>query len=191
MRCAKSLLALTVIGAATALAQETAPIPVAEVGMNYSLTNFNPGAGASSFTASGGSGTFVYNFNRMFGAVADLGGYHNAADANYNPTTFTYLFGPRLSIRRSRATPYVQALFGGARQWTSFTDPVTGVSASHDGFAAAFGGGLDIRIKDHILVKPFQVEYLMTQLANPWSTGWYAEQPFRYSGGVVFTFGSK
>ena len=126
----------------------------------------------------------------MFSAVADLGAYHNTADANFNPTTFTYLFGPRVSLRKSRVTPYFQALFGGARQWTSFADPVTGLTTPHNGFAAAFGGGLDVRVKEHILVKPFQVEYLMTQVNNPWSVDG-TQNNLRYTAGIVFTFGSK
>jgi hypothetical protein len=186
----RTVLVLLAFGAASALAQETAPTPAAEVGMTFSFANVHPGTGAPSFTMSGGSGAFVYNFNRVLGAVADLGGYHNPGDANFNPTTFTYLFGPRLSLRKSRAAPYVQALFGGARQWTSFVDPVTGLSAPHNGFAAAFGGGMDIRVKDHILVKPFQMEYLMTQLTNPWSTAG-TQNSLRYSAGIVFTFGGK
>ena len=112
----RTTLFLTFFGAAAvaAVAQETAPTPAAEVGLNYSFTRFNP-AGVPSFTSSGGSGTFQYNFNSMLGVVADLGGYHNSADTNFNPTTFTYLLGPRLSLRKtSRFTPYVQALFGGA-----------------------------------------------------------------------------
>ena len=190
MRCTGALLALFVSGAAVALAQETQPVPAAEVGMNFSFANIHPGSGSSSFTSPGGSGTFVYNLNRTFSAVADLGAYHNGADANFNPTTFTYLFGPRVSIRKSRATPYFQALFGGARQWTSFVDPATGLTTPHNGFAAAFGGGLDIRVKDHILVKPFQVEYLMTQVNNPWSMDG-TQNNLRYTAGIVFTFGSK
>jgi len=158
--------------------------------MNFSVATLRPGAGAQSITAPGGSGTFVYNFNGVFGAVGDLGGYHNPTDANYNPTTFTYLFGPRVSLRKSRATPYVQALFGGARQSTSFVDPTSGPSTPHSGFAAAFGGGMDIRVKDHILVKPFQIEYLMTQVANPWST-LGTQNNVRYTAGVVFSFGAK
>src|SRR5258705_3894394 len=101
-----TVVVLLAFGAASALAQETAPTPAAEVGMTFSFTNVHPGTGAPSFTSSGGSGTFIYNFNRVLGAVADLGGYHNPTDANFNPTTFTYLFGPRLSIRKSRAAPY-------------------------------------------------------------------------------------
>jgi hypothetical protein len=158
--------------------------------MNFSLLNTHPGSGATPITSAGGSATFVYNVNGVLGLVGDLGGYHNPNDANSNPTTFTYLFGPRVSFRRSRFIPYAQALFGGARQWNSFVDPTTGPSTSQNGFAAAVGGGLDIRMRDHILVKPVQLEYVATQVSNPWSsTG--SQNNLRYSAGVVFTFGSK
>lgn len=190
MKRNQHLFALLVVGAAAAWAQETAPTPVVEVGMNYSMLNSHPGTGSPSFTGYGGSGTFVYNFNSMFSGVADLGGYHNTVDFHYNPTTFTYLFGPRVTLRRSRVMPYAQVLFGGARQWTSFVDPTTLASAPENGFAAAFGGGMDVRVKDHILVKPFQMEYLMTQVSNPWSTAG-TQNGLRYSAGVVFTLGSK
>jgi hypothetical protein len=186
----KSLLMLFALGAVTALAQETRPVPIAEIGMSFSFASIHPGDGAPSLIAPGGSGTFVYNFNKVFSAVADLGGYHNASDTNFNPTTFTYLFGPRLSLRKSGFTPYVQTLFGGATQWTSFVDPATGLNAAHSGFAAAFGGGLDVRVSDHIIVKPVQVEYLMTQVTNPWSVAG-TQNNLRYSAGVVLAFGSR
>src|SRR5437764_7951407 len=143
------LLAVSTVGSMVVLAQESAPTPVAEIGMNYSYTNTMPGGGAPSFGSQGGSGTFVYNINKVVGVVADLGGYHNGDDANFNPTTFTYLFGPRVSFRKSsKFTPYVQALFGGARVSTSLVDPNTGNSVTQNGFAAAFGGGLDVRLTD-------------------------------------------
>ena len=185
------LLVCGLVGSMAAVAQETTPTPVAEVGMNYSYTNTMPGGGASSFGSQGGSGTFIYNFNKAVGVVADLGAYHNGGDANFNPTTFSYLFGPRLSLRKSaKFTPYVQALFGGARVSTSLVDPNTGNSVVQNGFAAAFGGGLDIRVTDHMAVKPFQIEYLMTQVPNIWSPN-NTQNNIRYSAGVVFRFGTK
>ncbi len=184
------LLAGLAFGAMTVLAQESAPTPAVEVGLNFSTATTYPGDNAHSFTASGGSGTFVYNFNRFLSGVADLGAYHNPGSVNYNPTTFSYLFGPRLSLRKSRVTPYVQTLFGGARQSTDFFDTAAGSGTSHNGFAAAFGGGMDVRVKDHVWVKPFQLEYLLTRVDNPWSSAAH-QNGIRYSAGVVFTFGSK
>lgn len=139
-RFASSILFVTLTGAIS-LAQETTPR--AEVGMNFSYVWQNPGGGASNFNSFGGSGVAVYNLNRVLGVVADLGAYNNPDSANFNPTTFMYLFGPRFNIRKSsRFTPYAQALFGGARVSTSFTDVngnmFTGVT---NGFAAASMSG--------------------------------------------------
>jgi hypothetical protein len=87
MKQITALSALLTLGTMTAVAHEARP--VVEAGMSYSFVNFHPGGGAPSFTASGGSGTFVYNFTNRLSAVADLGGHHNTSDANLNPTTFT------------------------------------------------------------------------------------------------------
>ena len=188
----KTTLIITVFFGAvlTAAAQES--IPVAEVGFNYSFLRQNPGGTTSGFMAQGGSGTVAYNINRMFGLVTDFGVYTNGGASNLNPTTFTYLFGPRYSLRRSsRFTPYLQTLVGGARVSTSFLDANSNqVNATDTGFAAAFGGGLDVRLTDAIAIKPFQVEYLLTNLPNVWSTG-TTQNNLRYTAGVVFRFGSK
>jgi len=164
--------------------------PAVETGMNFSFTTLYPGSGVPSLTSTGGTGTVEYNLNRTFGVVADLGGYRNSSDVNFNPTTFTYLFGPRVNFRMSRITPYAQALFGGARVSTSLTDPVTGNSFAENGFAMAYGGGVDVKLTDHVYIKPFQLDYLMTQTPNIWSP--YGNQNgMRFSAGVVFRFGSK
>ena len=174
-----------------AFAQEGTTVPVAEVGVNYSYMSMRPGGGAPSFTTQGGSATFVYNLTGVLGVVADLGGYHNGDEANFTPTTFTYLFGPRVSFRKSsRFTPYVQALFGGARVSTDLLDVNTGNSFTQNGFAAAYGGGLDVRLTKHLDVKPFQIEYLMTQTPNIWSAN-NAQNNLRYTAGVVLRLGNK
>jgi opacity protein-like surface antigen len=183
-------LAIPLVFAAAVVRAQEKTTPVVETGLNFSLTNLYPGSGVPSFTSIGGSGTVEYNINRTFGVVADLGGYRNNADVNFNPTTFTYLFGPRVNLRMSRITPYAQALFGGARVSTSLTDPVTGNAITQNGFAMAYGGGVDVRLKDHIYIKPFQLEYLMTQTPNIWSPDGN-QNSMRFSAGVVFRFGSK
>jgi outer membrane protein OmpA-like peptidoglycan-associated protein len=64
--------------------------------------------------------------NRYLGIVGDVGDYTNseirfqgASGATFNVNdadggVISYLFGPRLSFRHDRVTPFVQALFGGA-----------------------------------------------------------------------------
>jgi len=189
----KAILASIVLASATvAMAQETST-PKAEVGLNYTFTRINPGNGLSGYNANGGFGDLEYNLTRNFGMVADLGGSHTgtANGLAINNTTFDYLFGPRFNLRHSRFNPYVQALFGGERfsnGWNpGASDPRLGVSQNN--FAMAFGGGLNIAVNDHLSVRPFQVDYFVTQFSP--GTVNYVENNFRYSAGVVLKLGSK
>jgi hypothetical protein len=186
---------LLLLSGVVANAQETAPTPQAEVGFNYGFTRVNSGGTVPGFTQNGGSGTFEYNINKVLGVVADLGGYHNGDINNFqiDNTAFTYLFGPRFNWRTSRLTPYVQMLVGGARLSASYFDPTTNarVTGHQNGFAAALGGGIDIKMTQHISVKPIQLEYLMTQDPSPFSDLPHTQNNLRYSAGVLFRFGSK
>ena len=169
--------------------------PKVEVGLNYSFTRMNPGGSLSSYNENGGHGYAEYNLNKVVGLVADLGGSYvgSANGVQLNNTTFTYLFGPRFNWRHSRYTPYVQTLFGGAR-FTNGLNPAASnplLGTSQNNFAAAFGGGLDVAVSHHIAVKPFQVDYLMTQFDPGSGYSRNVANNLRYSAGVVFRFGSK
>src|SRR5262245_51505372 len=178
--------------AAVAGAQETPVVPKAETGFNYSLTRIGPGDSVPAFNTNGGSGYAAYNVNRVLGVVADLGAYHNGKSANEDATMFTYLFGPRFNWRMSHVTPYVQALAGGARLWTTVNDTDTGLSmrSGQNAFSAAFGGGLDIALTNRLSVKPFQMEYLLTRAEGAFN-GNHTQNDMRYSAGVVVRFGKK
>jgi hypothetical protein len=166
-------------------AQETST-PAYEVGVNYSFVHRNSEQGLNHFNQNGGSGYFEYNLNRNVGLVADLGGYTNGNDARQ---TFSYMFGPRFNWRMSRVVPYVQFLFGGADEWGFIA--ANGTSTTQNGFAMAAGGGVDVKITQHIAVKPLQVEYFMTQLPQLATNLNSAQNNLRYSAGVVFRFGAK
>ncbi len=179
----------------TAVAQEAAETPKIEVGLNYSFLRVNPGGALSSYNANGGFGTVQYNFSKSFGVVADLGANYvgSANGVQIGNTSFEYLFGPRYTWRHSRFSPYVQTLFGGERFSNGFNpasaNPLLGTSQNN--FAAAFGGGLDVTVSNHIAVKPIQVEYLMTQFAPGSGNPTSVSNNVRYSTGLVFRFGSK
>ena len=157
----------------------------AEVGLNYSFVNRNNEQFTNSFHQNGGSGYIEYNLNRTVGLVADLGGY----TGDFNRQTFTYLFGPRLNLRTARFVPYVQFLFGGANEWGVVRG--TNVSTTQNGFAYAAGGGLDVNVTRHFAVKPFQLEYLSTQIPQLGSNLNSVQNNLRYSAGIVYRFGAR
>ncbi len=187
------LLGTLLMSGIVASAQESAPTPVVETGFSYSYTRVNPGGNISAYNANGGYGYAEYNVNKVVGLVAELGADYagTAGGLQLRDTAFQYLFGPRFNWRKSRFTPYVQALFGGQRLSygldASAARPV--LASSQNNFAAAFGGGVDFNLTNHISVKPFQLEYLMAQA--PSGNLNYVQNNLRYSAGVVFRFGSK
>lgn len=98
------------------------------------------------------SGSVAYNPNRWLGIVGDFGGYH-ASPSGVSLNTYTYLFGPRVSLRNgSGFTPFAQALVGGSRITAS------GFPSS-DQFAYSVGAGVDIRMLPHLALRP-QVDYV-------------------------------
>jgi len=187
------LFASVFASAVVATAQESAPTPKAEVGLNYSYTRVNQGSGFGSYNANGGFGDVEYNLNKTLGVVAELGANYTGTTNGLalNNTSFEYLFGPRINLRHARFNPYVQALFGGQRfsnGWNPANlDPRLGVSQNN--FAMAFGGGLNYTVNDHFALRPFQVDYFATRIAP--ANNSYLQNDVRYSAGVVFRFGSK
>jgi outer membrane protein OmpA-like peptidoglycan-associated protein/opacity protein-like surface antigen len=154
---------------------------------------------------SGGSASLAINANRYLGFVGDFGGYSNSKFGPNAPPTgavvdssgnaFTYMFGPRLSLRYSRVTPFVQALFGGVHAGAVTLTGCSGIGCtplpSENSFTMAAGGGLDITLNRHVALRLFQAEYVMTDFKNPYSsTGGTARQnDMRLSAGIVFRFG--
>ena len=155
----------------------------------------------------GGSVSAAFNFNRYLGLVGDVGGF---ADTELNLTgpgvanprvvdsggkAFTYLGGPRLSLRGERFTPFVQVLAGGIHASPVVIDPEIcgGINCtplpSQNAFAMTAGGGLDITLTRHIALRAVQAEYLMTRFANPTTQVKSMQNDMRLSSGLLFRFG--
>jgi outer membrane protein OmpA-like peptidoglycan-associated protein len=186
--------------------------PRAGAYLGYDYVRFNSATNVPAFSANGGSGQFIYNFNRWLGGVADLGAVHNGNLQGHrlDSTFANFLFGPRVSLtKRSRFKPYLQTLWGGvyATSSTQITgtvaqpfaginppllpgDSITArVGASQTAFAMTVGGGLDIRITKHLTFRPIAVDYYMTRLQNLRTDGDNNQHNLRYSGGLAFWFG--
>ena len=106
--------------------------------------NQNTGLGQAigGFDMTGGSAQFIYNFNKYFSGVADVGAVtkQNVGVINADDTTTFYLFGPRVSYRnKSRFTPYVEVLFGGATR--DLSRQLNVVTGEHPGFSRGHAAG--------------------------------------------------
>jgi len=107
--------------------------------------------GSGGLNQNGVSGSLAYNPNKWLGIVGDFGGYH-ASPGGVSFNTYTYLFGPRVSLRNpSKFSPFAQFLLGGSR--------LTDGGGSSNQFAYSFGGGVDIGLLPHLALRP-QLDYV-------------------------------
>jgi len=186
MRKFAFVVAVILCSAMTAAAQER---NTTEVFLGYSYLRANPSTSSNNgFNLNGGSGSIAYYPMHWLGVAADFGAYHVGAigSANVDSTLSTYLFGPRVRLPgTSHLRPFAQVLVGGAN--------ATGGSGfagagTHNAFAMAVGGGLDIPATRHMGLRLFQVDYMPT---------WFPENPggsrlvqnnVRVSTGIRFRF---
>jgi opacity protein-like surface antigen len=138
---------------------------------------------ALTFNGNGGGGQLQYNANNWIGTVAYLGGFGVTSTTNgaLIGGAFTYLFGPRMNLRRGKVTPFIQALFGGIR-----TTSGIGHSGLENHFAMTAGGGIDFRVSGHISVRPVEAEYFMTTIPDGLDN---RQNNLRLSAGIVLRFG--
>jgi hypothetical protein len=152
------------LGAISSFAQE---VPKGDVAASYSFLHLGPGGNEQ-----GGSFSAAVNANRWFGIAGDFGAYSQSP-----VTTFTFLAGPRFSVRtQNRITPYVETLFGG----THFTTSGFG----SNGFTVLAGGGLDLGMSQSVALRP-QFDYLAIR------SGGSTLNTARISVGVAFHLGSQ
>lgn len=134
-----------------------------------------------SYNANGVSGEFAFNPNSHLSLIGELSGYALARRGFNTTHQVSYLFGPRVNLRRSaRITPFVQVLLG--RVWAE--DGITFGSVSAFGMTA--GGGLDFKVSRRLAIRPMQVEYFLTKFPDGNND---RQNNFRFSTGVVFRFG--
>jgi outer membrane immunogenic protein len=134
-----------------ALAVFAIPSHAQSVDVSVSYSYFRAGG----FNHNGVSGSVAYNLKSFdwLGIVGDFGGYH-ASPAGVSLNTYTYLFGPRLTLRNpTKFHPFGQALLGGSRITVGSGGP------SSNQFAYSLGGGVDIGLLPHLALRP-QLDYI-------------------------------
>jgi hypothetical protein len=146
----------------------------AYVGFQYTRAS---GSTVPNFT--GGVGQFAYYPSKWLGVVGEVSG---AADTDGRGSAmYTYMGGPRATLRHGRTQPYVQVLIGGARFTNSGVQQGSG-PASANSFAAAVGGGVDLKVVHHFSIRLVQVDYLFTHFTGA------TQNNLRLSSGFVFRF---
>jgi hypothetical protein len=182
------LTGLISVFALSAGAQDTAPI--VEVSAQYQLLQADSRPNVPTFTANGGTLGLAVDFFDQLQGVLELGAAYNGSNLNLKNSLLTYLVGPRVSLRNraKRIIPALEVLVGGATAFGGGTNPITLVHLARNstGFAMAAGGTLDIRLNHRIAFRPVQVDYLLTNVDQG-----RVQNNFRYSAGLVFTFGSQ
>jgi len=177
--------------AASASSDEEGPgllVPKYELAGMYSYVNFQPGSGFQNFNNNGGTGSFTYNVNKWIGLTAEAGTY---AFSRAVPVTGsveggfqTFLFGPRLNLRRKYFVPFVEFLIGDFRA----DGAVTG-GPRQSSFALAAGGGVDVVFTKHIAWRFAQLDYLMTNANGVNLNPSGRQNNFRAGTGVVLRWG--
>jgi hypothetical protein len=162
--------------------------PTFEVSAGYDYVRYNanpkiPGVPTSeNVNGNGGDGQFTFNPYSHVGLVAEVGAYAISRQGFATTHEVSYLFGPRINLRRGRVTPFVQTLFG--RQWAEDGTTFGSVSA----YAMTVGGGFDVAISNHIAIRPAQVEYFLTKFYDGNNN---QQNNFRFGAGIVFRFAQK
>lgn len=113
-----------------------------------------------------------YKFRDWLGGVADFAGHYGSING-VGTSTYTYLFGPQISLPSS-ISPFGHLLIGGAHNSTG------GFGTSS--FSLALGGGIDAELADRIHWRMIQADYLMTQF------GGSSQNNFRFSTGILIRF---
>ena len=122
------------------------------------------------FNASGWNASIAYHANDWFGIKGDFGGLYKSGVKFH-----TYMGGPVFTFGRSeRVTPFVHTLVGAA---------VASNGSSSTAFAAALGGGFDVKVSEHVAVRLVQADWLILH-----GSGSTDMKNVRVSSGIVFRF---
>jgi outer membrane protein OmpA-like peptidoglycan-associated protein len=168
-------------------------VPRYELAGMYDYINFAPGDPFADFNTHGGSASFTYNASKWLGLTGELAGYDfkrnlfplTGSNADTNGSLISYLFGPRLNLRKfDYFVPFGEFLVGGAKGGTE----LVGVN-SQSAFAMAVGGGIDMVLTKNLAWRVAQLDYLMTSFSGPAVTATGRQNNFRAGTGLVLRFG--
>lgn len=122
-------------------------------------------------------------------AIVPAGKYSASGDM------FTYQFGPVIRMPWHAATLFGETLFGGSNtngygnleRAINAGGGTLSVSGTQHPFSMSVGGGLDVKVSDHVAIRLAELDYFLTRYTNPF-TSTNNQNNFRYLAGMVFRF---
>jgi opacity protein-like surface antigen len=183
MKRVSLLLALLCATAASATAQDA--YPKVEVFGGYSYFNADPIHGDNGRDRKGANGlafSFAGNLNSKLGLVAEVSGHHGSLELGNGRdwNTYTFLGGPRFSLRGNRVTGFGHFLLGAMKSDIE-------LYLRNNDFALAAGGGFDLTASKRLAVRIVQVDYIPVH--NSGRREW--ANTFRVQTGIVFRWGNR
>jgi opacity protein-like surface antigen len=166
-------------------------VPRVEVFGGYSYLNVDTNGLSSRQSANGWEASVSGNFNRWFAVEGSVAGYYKTYNVNLDLISpglgsfdvdvhdYSYLAGPRVNFK----PVFVHALIGGDH----LSGSALGFSASQDGFAAAFGGGVEWKVAPQWAIRG-SGDYVLTR-HNIFGPQSFTQNNFRASVGIVYLFG--
>ena len=144
----------------------------------FSFERLAPSSGAVTSLASGWAAGMQVNLRGPLALVADFSGAYGT-QSGVELRQYNFLAGPRLTLRRGRAAIFAHVLPGMSR----LNARAGGAEDTASAFAAAAGGGLDVRLSRRVGLRLVQADYLVTRLAGN------TQNNLRLSSGVVIYSG--
>ena len=153
------------------------------------------GDGGSVNVPEGWEASLTGFFNKHIGVTGDFSGGYKSETVNEDGVTgsasahlYTYTGGPVVAFHEGPINPFVHALFGGFTIGGNASGCVTGgncesVSASTNGFAMMFGGGVDAKLNKAIAIRVAQFDWIYYH-----ANGGSLNQNYRFSSGIVLRF---
>ena len=184
---AKVLSLVAVTFGCFALTSSPAAAQSLDIGANYNYVHTNaPPGGCGCFALNGGSAWVGVNLTHSLGIVGEVASQHGSDNGGDLMLT-SYLAGPRYTVRGfDRFKPFGQVLFGGAHASGSLAPGSANISGSANAFAMTAGGGLDIGLTEHIMLRAIQADYYLTHFDNGVNP---RQNNFRIGVGLVIQFG--
>ncbi len=146
--------------------------------------------GRNSFSMQGGSVQVHGQFWHGLGVVGDVSGLHTAdtgGSSGVGLDLVTATFGPRYtwSPAYRRYAFFGQLLVGEAHGMNSVFPNPAGANESANSLALYVGGGFNLRLKHHLVLRAFQADWLRTQLPNATTN---VQNNLRVGAGLIYRF---